>query len=167
MPTKPGWLLKKNASKTPRRFSPLAHGVNFTTGGHKHLGLAIGDETFLELFIQKKVEKWVAQLHTFSEIAQTEPHAAYCGYTRGLVSTWNFCLRTTPGITNIFRSLEDVIRKKFIPALTGRPAITDEERQLLSLPCRLGGLGIQDLGNMASLHYKLPRTYAAQWSTLS
>ena len=43
---------------------------------------------------------------------------------------------------------------KFIPALTSRLAITDQGRQLLSLPCRFGGLGIWDLGNMASLHYK-------------
>ena len=148
------WLVVKEEYIEDAQKTFSTHGVNLTTGGHKHLGSAIGDDTFLEHFIQKKVEKWLAQLHTLSEIALTEPHAAYCGFTHGLMSTWNFSLRTTPGTTNLLSSVEDVIRNKFIPALTGRPAITDQERQLLSLPCRLGGLGIPDLGSTASLYYK-------------
>ena len=39
--------------------------------------------------------------------------------------------------------LEAVISSKFIPALTGR-FISDDERALLALPIRLGGLGIVD-----------------------
>ena len=33
-----------------------------------------------------------------------------------------------------------VIRHRFIPALIGRSAISDVERELLSLPTRLGGI---------------------------
>ena len=38
--------------------------------------------------------------------------------------------------------LEDAIRQKFKPALTGRAQPGDAERDLLALPARLGGLGI-------------------------
>ena len=40
------------------------------------------------------------------------------------------------------KPLEDVIRQQFIPAISGRYTITDEERDLLSLPIRDGGMGI-------------------------
>ena len=39
--------------------------------------------------------------------------------------------------------LEDCIRNKLIPAITGRPSISDLERDLLSLPARLGGMDIR------------------------
>ena len=41
------------------------------------------------------------------------------------------------------KPLEIVISSKFIPALTAR-LVSDDERALLALPIRLGGLGIAD-----------------------
>ena len=38
--------------------------------------------------------------------------------------------------------LKNILCEKFIPALTGRPAPSDTERELLALPTRNGGLGI-------------------------
>ena len=38
--------------------------------------------------------------------------------------------------------LEDIIRSKLIPNLTGRSAPSDTERELFSLPARLGGMGL-------------------------
>ena len=51
-------------------------------------------------------------------------------------------MHTTPGITPLMTPLEDILRNKFIPAITGRKAVTNEERQLLALLCKNGGLGI-------------------------
>ena len=42
-----------------------------------------------------------------------------------------------------------------LPALTGRLAISDSERELLVLPCQLGGLGIPDLTKSLSWHYQV------------
>ena len=72
----------------------------------------------------------------------TQPHAAYSAFTHGLVHKWSYLARTVPDITRFFQPLEDVIRNKFIPCLTGRPPLNDLEHKLLSLPPRLGGLGI-------------------------
>ena len=52
-------------------------------------------------------------------------------------------LRTIPRVSELLKPLEEVITLKFIPALVGR-AVSVEERALLALPIRLGGLGIVD-----------------------
>ena len=84
----------------------------------------------------------------------TEPHAAYCCFTHGLKSTWNYSMQTTPATANYLEPIEDIIRHKFIPAITGRPAISDLERELLALPCRLGGLGIPDFTSSSIYHFR-------------
>ena len=61
---------------------------------------------------------------------------------------------TTPGTCDALSPLENAIRNEFLPALTGRSAITDQERELLSLLCRLGGLGIPDFTKLASSCYQ-------------
>ena len=38
--------------------------------------------------------------------------------------------------------LEDIIKTKLIPVLTGRPRLNDTERHLLALPARLGGIAL-------------------------
>ncbi len=50
--------------------------------------------------------------------------------------------RTVPSISHHLKVLDDILRSKFIPNLTGRPSPNDLERRLLALPARLGGLGI-------------------------
>ena len=51
-------------------------------------------------------------------------------------------MRTIRNVGPLFQPLEDAIRLKLIPALTGHGACSALERDVLSLPCRLGGLGI-------------------------
>ena len=81
----------------------------------------------VDTFLRTKVQKWICQLNTLSEIALTEPHAAYCCFVHGLKSTWNYSMRSTPGTGDLLAPVEDIIRNKFIPALTGRSAISDVE----------------------------------------
>ena len=77
-----------------------------------------------------------------SDIARTEPHAAYSAYTHGLQHRWNYVMRTIPGISPLLGPLETAIRHTFLPALLKSPALSDDERALLELPPRLGGMGI-------------------------
>ena len=49
--------------------------------------------------------------------------------------------QTVPNIGNLLQPVENTLRQRFIPALTGRPAPSDTERELLALPARFGGLG--------------------------
>ena len=43
----------------------------------------------------------------------------------------------------LFQPLENCIRNKLIPAITGRLSVSDLERDLLSLPARMGGMDIR------------------------
>ena len=49
--------------------------------------------------------------------------------------------------------MENVLKQKFIPALTGRTQAGNVERELFSLPARLGGLGINNPVLEASENY--------------
>ena len=93
-------------------------------------------------YVSEKVELRSCLLDRLSGIVRIHPHAAYAAFTHGLCNKWTF-LRTIPGISELLKSLEEVIALKFIPALVGR-AVSAEERTLLALPIRLGGLGIVD-----------------------
>ena len=46
--------------------------------------------------------------------------------------------RTIPNIGHLLQPLEELLRTKIIPSLTGRAAPSDLERELLALPARLG-----------------------------
>ncbi len=80
--------------------------------------------------------EWVNEVDRLSSIAVTQPHAAYAAFTHGLKHKWTYLIRTIP---DLLQPLEDVIRHKFLPSLTGQSAIN---RELMALPIRHGGLGI-------------------------
>ena len=49
-----------------------------------------------------------------------------------------------PNISHHLQSLEDTLKSKLIPQLTGKEPPNDLERDLLDLPARLGGMGIRN-----------------------
>ena len=117
-------------------------GINITTEGKRHLGAAVGSRSYTEEYVADKVEKWSDEIKKLAHIAQTQPHAAYSAYTHGLSCHWTFLSQTIPEIANLLHPLEEAIQQHLIPALTGRPPCSREERELLALPVRLGGIGI-------------------------
>ena len=62
--------------------------------------------------------------------------------THGFLNKFTYLFRTTPNISSFAARLEDCLRLKLIPALTGQNGINDDFREILSLPARLGGMGI-------------------------
>ena len=125
--------------------------VNITTEGKRHLGAAIGSRAYVEKYVTEKVGKWTEEIRQLAEIAQSQPHAAYCAYTHGLSSRWTYLSRTIPDISPLLQPLEEAIHQHLIPAITGRPSCSNEERDLLALPVRLGGMGVTNPVAM-SLH---------------
>ena len=121
----------------------FAHtGVNITVDGKRHLGAALGSQSLVESYVQCKVSQWTDTVRQLSDIARTQPHAAYSTFTCGLASQWSYLSRTIPGISDMLIPIDNAINTHFIPTLTGRDSISDLERQLLVLPSRLGGLSI-------------------------
>ena len=78
-----------------------------------------------------------------SDISVTHPHAAYAAFVHGVVNKWNYLVRCIPDTCNFLLPLEEIIRTKFLPNLTGQSSFSDAERDLMALPPRLGGLGIR------------------------
>ena len=128
-------------------------GVQITRRGKRHLGAALGISSFVEEYDGIKVREWTEQIHLLSTIASSQPHAAYAAFTHGLAGRWTYLLRTVQDISPLLRPLEDAIHQQFLPALTGRSPCSPEERELVSLPVHLGGLGINDPTTSAYTEY--------------
>ncbi len=66
-------------------------------------------------------------------------------FIHGISSCWSYLQRTTipvPNIKDLLQPLENAIHQVFIPTLTGHPPNSQQVRDLLALPARLGGLGL-------------------------
>jgi len=88
------------------------------------------------------VREWVAEIEELTSYAVTQPQAAYAALTQGEMEKWNYLTCIIPDIGDLLAPLEKAIQDKLLPTIIGRAAISDDERDLLALPVRLGGLGV-------------------------
>ena len=118
------------------------------------MGAAVGTNEFKIEYITDFVNDWVSQLKLLSEIAKAYPQSTYCAFTAGFVHKFNYLIRTIPDVKTLLQPVEDVIRHHFIPALCDGRTCNDHERQLLSLPVKLGGLGIIDVTESCRIEFQ-------------
>lgn len=116
------------------------------------LGAAIGTKEFKQTYLQEKVEEWCKSMRRLSKIAASQPQAAYTAFIFGEQHKYTYFMRIIKNIAEIMKPLDDVITNEFIPALFGRE-ITSNDREILSLPIREGGLGIQIQHEIAESSY--------------
>ena len=145
------WLVVKPEHLKTAEFQFQGTGVKITSQGQRHLGSALGAKAFVEEYVIEKVTGWVKEIEKLSTIARFQPQAAHTVFTHGMMHRWTFLMRTIPGVEDLFQPLEQAIRHQFLPALTGRLALSDTERELIALPARLGGLGIPKPSRSARL----------------
>ena len=136
------WLITKQGHHAEAISTFAGTGVNVTPDGRPYLGTAIGSQAYMEAYARQKVGEWLSCVNHLTDIAKTQPHAAFAALTHGLMSKWTYLSRTTPGISHIMEPLDETLRCKLFPVLTGRPPPSDLECSLFALPARLGGLGI-------------------------
>ena len=55
--------------------------INITTEGRKHLGAALGSRSYLEQYVNSKVEEWVGQVTKLAKFALSQPQACYAAFT--------------------------------------------------------------------------------------
>ena len=55
--------------------------VNITTEGQRHLGAVIGSQEYKDQYFRENVLGWKGEIETLSEIAKSQPHAAYTAFT--------------------------------------------------------------------------------------
>lgn len=147
------WLIVKEQDYERAESLFQDTGVVVTHDGKRHLGSAIGSHSFVENYVEEKVTEWKREVERLSEIAMTQPQAAYAALTHGLVSKWTYLARTTPNIDTLLKPLEEVIRHKLLPAITGQKAFSDNLRDLMALPAHLGGLGIINPSHKSTTYY--------------
>ena len=126
--------------------------MNITVEGKRHLGAALGTNSYKSSYIDDKVGEWCSRLTKLSEIAQSQPHAAYAAYIHGEQHRYTYFMRTICDISENLKPVDKVIEEQFLPALFGRD-ISVEERELLSLPVKEGGLGIKGISENASKNH--------------
>ena len=126
-------------------------GVQFTNddpdlkykAGQRHLGAAVGSDEFVAAYLEEKVASWTEQVIQLTDIASTQPHAAYAAFVFGLRHRWTFVQRTMPTAGDHMQPLKDAIRSKLIPTLT-KHELNDLEMELMTLPARYGGMSFDD-----------------------
>ena len=138
------WLIVKDSNLEEATTLFQGTGVSITAEGKRHLGAAIGTNSFVESYVKRKVSGWVHEVERLSSIAVTQPHAAYAAFTHGQTSKWTYLAKTIPDIGDMLKPVENAIRHRFLPSLTGQNAFNDANRDLMALPVRFGGLGIID-----------------------
>ncbi len=155
------WLLVKPEALSEAESAFSDTNINITTNGVRHLGAPLGDRDYTTEVLKAQVEKWTAELTVLSEMARTQPHLAYCALTQGMVGKWVYLSRTVPGISDLLQPLEDVLRKAILPAITGRNPPNDVERELFTLPVKLGGLGIMKPPDLPECEFDISNKVSA------
>ena len=135
------WLIVKPEKERPAK--------EIFSEGRKHLGAALGSRDFFGEYVDEKVEEWVAQVTRLTEFAPTQPQSSYAAFVFGLRHRWTYVLRTLPDIAPFLEPLERAIADLLVPDIT-EYVTTQEERDLLELPVRLGGLGLINPARTAS-----------------
>ena len=127
-------------------------GVHITSEGQRYLGAPLGTDEFKNQYVSQQVETWAQELMDLSEFSTSEPHPSFSAYTMGLSKRWLFLMRTTKDVSSLFQPLEDIISSTFIPKTISNQ-LTPDNRKLLSLPARHGGLGIFNPVEIADFEY--------------
>ena len=104
--------------------------------------------------MNEKISQWIGELRTLSKIAETQPQAAYTCFISGFKHKFTYFMRTVPDISSLLQKVDDVITTELIPAITGGIICSSAERRLLSLPPKLGGLGIPILSSISDTEYQ-------------
>ena len=90
-----------------------------------------------------------------------QPQAAYAAFCFGEQNKYNYFLRTIPGMNERMRRVDKSIKNELLPSIIWE-SIADKEKELYSLPTRLGGLSIPSFVEKAqndfenSLHITAP-----------
>ena len=159
-------LIVKGMENLPKARSVFKDtGVQVTIEGDRHLGAVLGSESFKHDFVKRKITSWVKDIEELSVVAKEEPQIAYSAFTKGLSSRWCYIQRTIEGISELFKPLEDAISQSLIPAILGRKVNT-LECDMLALPLRHGGLGIQNPTKTSDREYEASKKITEQLTEL-
>ena len=129
-------------------------GINITEDGKRHLEAVIGSTEYRENYVTQKVNTWLDELNMLRGITRIEHQAAYSCFVSGYKHRFTYIMRTIPNISHQLQKIDELILTKFIPAITGGIYDNPDERCLLSLPAKYGGLGLSIFSELADIEFQ-------------
>ena len=134
-------------------------GVRVVTSS-RFLGGCVGDQAGVGDYLTQKVQVWESCVEKLAVAAALQPQAGYAALSKSLQFEWQFLQRVVPNCGDHFTPLGDRINNSFWPSLFGG-GIDSIEKQLFSLPARMGGLGVRNPVDFAKLAFDTSRSCAA------
>ena len=110
------------------------HQINITNEGRNYLRSPIGTSDYVEDSCRSKVAEWIGEIKILSEIVKSQPQAALSLLMKGVASKWLHLLRTVDDVAHLLQPLEQAIRQKLLPYITGRSQLSNQECRLFALP---------------------------------
>ena len=111
-------------------------------GLQRDLGAVTDSSEYRREYVQNNIDESINEIKVLSMIAKKEPQVAYSCFIAAFKHKPSYIMKTIPDIYDQLNELDEVITSEFIPAITGAIHCSNIERKLLSLPSKLGGLGI-------------------------
>ena len=143
------WIIVKNDENLEKPKAIFENdGINFTEAGKRNLGAAIGSDQFKAYYASEKVDEWCDEIEVLSNFAKPQPQAAYAAFCHEQQHKFSYFMRTIPGVEKFLLPLDEKIDNTFLPSVLNE-TITEKEREVYSLPVRLGGLGIPIISEKA------------------
>ena len=71
-----------------------------------------------------------------------QPHAMFSAYVHGRYDKWSYLTQKEPLISHHLEPLDKFVRTQLVTKLMAHPPPSDLEINLISLPARVGSLGI-------------------------
>ena len=140
------WCIVPAAEEEAARAAHDAEGVcpRFTRG-HRYVGGFVGSDAMEDAWILPQVQVWTAGVRALARVAKRYPQTAYAGFAWSLQAEWTYLLRVSERAGPLLAPVEEAIRGEFLPALLGRQVVLDDDqRELMSLAAKHGGLGIRN-----------------------
>ena len=88
------WLIVKSDVLVDEARKVFGDDFNITSEGQCHLGAVIGSQEFKDQYCQKKVLGRKRELESRSQIARSQPHAAYIVFTKSYKSKFTYVMHT-------------------------------------------------------------------------
>jgi hypothetical protein len=154
---KKSWLIVKEQYLENAKHLFSTSKIKITIDGNRHLGAVVGTEKNKEKYVSEKVSEWILQIGRLSEIAKSQPHAAFSAFNHGLRHRYTYLMRTIPGISSMLTPLDEAI-DKFIKVLLNDYNFNPDERLLFSLPAKFGGMGIIIPSMVSDTEYRNSRS---------
>ena len=147
-----------NATNIPRAQEYFAD-LGFTVKtGDRYLGGYLGDDVSKKEWVSNKVKDWKCMIDKMSNICHRCPQEIFIGLTLSLQSEWTFMQRVMKSDPEWFQELETTLTERFIPKLFD---VEPPDRNVTTLPVRLGGMGIRNPVTDSTKHYSRSRILTA------